>query len=52
LLEFSTTIDEVALHVGYDDARGFRRAFRNIIGLTPSDYRRRFSQFGAGATPK
>ncbi|MET0220655.1 MAG: helix-turn-helix domain-containing protein [Tardiphaga sp.] len=45
LLEFSrSTVDEVASSVGYDDARGFRRVFRNIIGLTPSDYRRRFSR--------
>jgi transcriptional regulator GlxA family with amidase domain len=51
LLEFSrSTIDEIASHVGYDDARGFRRVFRNIIGLTPSDYRRRFCRLGAAAS--
>jgi transcriptional regulator GlxA family with amidase domain len=45
LLEFSrSSVDEIASSVGYDDASGFRRVFRNIIGLTPSDYRRRFSR--------
>jgi len=45
LLEFSrSTVDEIALSVGYGDAGGFRRVFRNIVGLTPSDYRRRFSR--------
>jgi transcriptional regulator GlxA family with amidase domain len=45
LLEFSrTTVDEIAASVGYDDAGGFRRVFRQIVGLTPSDYRRRFSR--------
>jgi AraC-like DNA-binding protein len=24
----------------------FRRVFRKIVGLTPSDYRRRFSRLG------
>jgi transcriptional regulator GlxA family with amidase domain len=47
LLEFSrSSVDEIASSVGYDDASGFRRVFRNIIGLTPSDYRRRFSRPG------
>jgi transcriptional regulator GlxA family with amidase domain len=45
MLEFSrATVDEVALSVGYDDAGGFRRVFRKIVGLTPSDYRRRFAR--------
>jgi len=43
LLEFSrSTVDEVAATVGQDDARGFRRVFLKIVGLTPSDYCRRF----------
>jgi transcriptional regulator GlxA family with amidase domain len=47
LLEFSrATVDAIALSVGYDDAGGFRRVFRKIVGLTPSDYRRRFSRIG------
>jgi transcriptional regulator GlxA family with amidase domain len=43
LLEFSrSSIDDISARVGYDDVGGFRRVFRKIVGLTPSDYRRRF----------
>jgi transcriptional regulator GlxA family with amidase domain len=43
MLEFSRTrIDEIAAKVGYDDVGGFRRVFRKIVGLTPSEYRQRF----------
>jgi transcriptional regulator GlxA family with amidase domain len=43
MLEFSrTSIDEIAASVGYDDVGGFRRVFRKIVGLTPSEYRQRF----------
>ena len=45
LLEFSrSTVDEVAVAIGYQDVRGFHRVFHKIVGLTPSDYRRRFSR--------
>ena len=37
-------VEEIASSVGYDDAGGFRRVFQKIVGLTPSDYRRRFSR--------
>jgi transcriptional regulator GlxA family with amidase domain len=48
LLEFSrVNLDEVAARVGYQDVGGFRRVFRRIVGLTPSDYRRRFCRLGA-----
>ncbi|HEY4144149.1 GlxA family transcriptional regulator [Pinirhizobacter sp.] len=47
MLEFSQRrIDEIASTIGYDDPGRFRRVFRKFIGLTPSDYRRRFSRFG------
>lgn len=50
LLEFSRlTVDKIAATVGHDDARGFRRAFHKIVGLTPSDYRRRFSRISRAA---
>jgi transcriptional regulator GlxA family with amidase domain len=50
LLEFSrASVDEIAATVGYGDARGFRRVFFKIVGLTPSDYRRRFSPVGQKA---
>jgi transcriptional regulator GlxA family with amidase domain len=44
LLEFSrSSVDVVAGRVGYDDVAAFRRVFRKIIGLNPSEYRRRFA---------
>ena len=50
LLEFSRkSVDSIALNAGYEDVGGFRRVFRKIIGLTPSDYRRRFSRLSAVA---
>jgi transcriptional regulator GlxA family with amidase domain len=45
MLEFSrTSVDEIAASVGYDDVGGFRRVFRKIVGLSPSQYRQRFSR--------
>ena len=52
LLEFSrTSVDQIAAAVGYDDVGGFRRVFRKIIGLTPSDYRRRFGRLASEKDP-
>ncbi len=49
MLEFSrSSVDAIASTVGYDDAGGFRRVFRKIVGLTPSDYRSRFSRLRGG----
>jgi transcriptional regulator GlxA family with amidase domain len=51
MLEFSRSpIEVIAAGVGYDDARAFRRVFQSIVGLTPSDYRRRFSQLSPRAS--
>jgi transcriptional regulator GlxA family with amidase domain len=48
MLEFSrSSVDEIASSVGYEDVGGFRRVFRKIMGLTPSDYRRRFGRLGS-----
>jgi transcriptional regulator GlxA family with amidase domain len=48
LLEFSrTSVDEIAASVGYQDVGAFRRVFSKIVGLTPSDYRRRFCRIDA-----
>jgi transcriptional regulator GlxA family with amidase domain len=45
MLEFSRkSVDDIAASVGYDDLGGFRRVFRKFIGLTPSQYRQRFSR--------
>jgi transcriptional regulator GlxA family with amidase domain len=50
ILEFTRTgIDEIASRVGYNDVEAFRRVFRKIAGLTPSDYRRRFSRQANGS---
>lgn len=35
-------IDEVAAEIGYEDTSFFRRIFRRRVGLTPSEYRKRF----------
>lgn len=43
LLEFSRdTVEQIAVAVGYEDTRGFRRTFKRVIGLSPAEYRRRF----------
>ena len=44
LLEASdTSIDTIAHEVGYEDPRSFRRLFQRLVGITPRDYRRKFS---------
>jgi len=44
MLEFtSRTIDQIAWDVGYEDAGAFRKVFLKVVGLSPGDYRRRFS---------
>jgi transcriptional regulator GlxA family with amidase domain len=45
MLEFSRhSVDAIAAAVGYEDVGGFRRVFRKITGLSPSEYRGRFSR--------
>jgi transcriptional regulator GlxA family with amidase domain len=39
----SETIDAIGREVGYEDTASFRRLFRRHVGLSPGDYRRRFS---------
>ncbi|HAQ25142.1 GlxA family transcriptional regulator [Stutzerimonas nitrititolerans] len=36
-------IERIAWEVGYGDPGAFRKVFTGIVGLTPSEYRRRFS---------
>lgn len=44
LLEASDrSIDEIAWQVGYEDTGAFRKVFQRVMGLTPGEYRRRFS---------
>lgn len=42
LEETEETIQEIGWHVGYDEPAAFRRVFRKITRLSPSDYRRKF----------
>ncbi len=37
------SVEDIAGEVGYLDAAGFRRLFKSTTGLTPGEYRRRFS---------
>lgn len=39
----NASIDQISWSVGYEDAASFRRLFKRITGITPGDYRRRFS---------
>lgn len=44
LLEFTKrSVDQIAWSVGYEDAAAFRRVFHRILGLSPGEYRSRFS---------
>jgi transcriptional regulator GlxA family with amidase domain len=44
MLEFtSQTVDQIARTIGYEDPASFRRVFQRVMGLSPSDYRRRFA---------
>jgi YesN/AraC family two-component response regulator len=36
--ETDYTIDEIALKIGYNNSRTFRRAFKKVIGVAPSSY--------------
>ncbi|WP_277937809.1 GlxA family transcriptional regulator [Xanthomonas vesicatoria] len=37
------TIDAIAWEVGYQESAAFRKVFKRTLGLSPSDYRRRFA---------
>jgi len=38
----SSAVDEISVTIGYDDPSFFRRLFKRLTGLTPSQYRRMF----------
>ncbi|GAF60773.1 LOW QUALITY PROTEIN: transcriptional regulator, AraC family [Psychrobacter sp. JCM 18903] len=43
-LQFSSSpVEQIAWKVGYSDASAFRKIFKRLVGLTPSEYRRRFN---------
>jgi transcriptional regulator GlxA family with amidase domain len=37
------TVDKIAWEVGYNDTSAFRRTFQKLMGLTPQEYRYRFT---------
>ncbi len=39
-------VEAIAVEVGYADVRAFRRLFSKMTGLSPAEYRRRFSSSG------
>jgi len=39
----SLSVDEIGYQVGYEDSRSFRRLFKRLTGLTPKEYRTRFT---------
>ncbi|WP_230771653.1 GlxA family transcriptional regulator [Sphingomonas sp. Leaf4] len=46
LRDTDLAIDQVGWDVGYTDPSAFRKVFNRIVGLTPSEYRRRFTNGG------
>ncbi|MEM9631765.1 MAG: helix-turn-helix domain-containing protein [Pseudomonadota bacterium] len=43
----NASIESIALDVGYLDVSAFRKLFQKIVGLSPSEYRRRFAPAGS-----
>ena len=46
----ATSVDEISVEVGYEDASFFRRLFKRRTGLTPSQYRRVFKPILTAST--
>ncbi|WP_410506477.1 helix-turn-helix domain-containing protein [Marinomonas sp. GJ51-6] len=42
LEETTLSFESIALQVGYKDASSCRKVFRKNMGLTPSEFRKRF----------
>lgn len=43
----SESVNEIAYKVGYEDVNSFRKVFKKIAGMSPKDYRSKFSIFAA-----
>lgn len=41
------SVNEIAFRVGYEDVNSFRKVFKKIAGMSPKDYRNKFSGFAA-----
>lgn len=50
LEQTSRTIDRIRADVGFADPTSFRRAFRQMVGTTPTEYRRRFGRTGLASS--
>lgn len=49
LLELTNrSVDQIAWEVGYQDPAAFRKVFNKLVGLSPTDYRRRFGRRRSG----
>ncbi|MBV9618271.1 MAG: helix-turn-helix domain-containing protein, partial [Verrucomicrobia bacterium] len=46
-----SSVENVALSVGFRSADAFRRAFERRLGLSPTDYRRRFTSAAKSPVP-
>jgi YesN/AraC family two-component response regulator len=44
------SLDEISNEIGYRETAFFRRLFKRHTGLTPTEYRRMFAPYAAGAT--
>lgn len=44
LIKTNHSIEQIAYNLGFDDAHNFSHAFKKIIKITPTDYRRNFSE--------
>jgi len=44
MLESQSTVQEIAYAVGFEDAGYFSKAFKEIVGITPTQYKANFSQ--------
>ncbi len=44
LEQTSRSVDRIRAEVGFADPTSFRRVFRQLVGATPSEYRRRFGR--------
>lgn len=48
LLELTRqSVEQISRAAGYEDAGGFRRIFKRVIGLSPAEYRKRFQRLTA-----
>ncbi len=40
----AATVDAIAYEIGYENLASFRKVFKGLLGLSPSEYRRRFQR--------